>query len=136
MNAGDPLAVVSVSLPDTLLSQADRFLSSRGFAGRSELVRAALRDFLARETESAREGERSATLTLIYPEGYERKIGEIRHEFTDIVKGMMHGHAEERCVELFVLAGPGKRIRQFADSLRAARETQLVQAVYTDAPAP
>lgn len=126
------MAVISVSLPDALLAQADDFLHDRGFAGRSELVRAALRDFLGREGDAQREGKRSATLTLLYPHGYERKIGEIRHDFTDVVRSMMHAHASDLCVEVFVLEGPARRIRQFADALRAARETRLAQLVYTD----
>lgn len=127
------MVVVSVSLPDPLVEQADAFIKERGYAGRSELVRAALRDFLAHEAQPASGGARSATLTLLYPEGHERKVGEIRHDFTDIVRSMMHGHAKGACVEVFVLEGAAKRIQQFADSLRASKETRLVQTVYTDA---
>lgn len=127
------MAVVSVSLPDSLVEQADSFIAARGYAGRSELVRAAMRDFLAHEAPQTGSGPRSATLTLLYPEGHERKIGEIRHDFTDIVRSMMHGHAKGFCVEVFVLEGAGKRIQQFGDALRSAKETRLVQTVYTDA---
>ena len=127
------MAVVSVSLPDPLVEQADAFIAARSYAGRSELVRAALRDFLAHEGQANVAGHRSATLTLLYPEGHERKVGEIRHDFTDIVRSMMHAHATGFCVEVFVLDGPGRRIQQFADALRAAKETRLVQTVYTDA---
>lgn len=141
------MAVVSVSLPDPLVEQADAFIAERGYAGRSELVRAALRDFLGQQGPAVPAGHRSATLTLLYPDGYERKVGEIRHDYTDIVRSMMHGHvgahAEGRrgqdasstkglCVEVFVLEGAGKRIQQFADALRAAKDTRLVQTVYTD----
>lgn len=127
------MAVVSVSLPDSLVEQADAFIADRGYAGRSELVRAALRDFLAHGSQPSGGGPRSATLTLLYPEGHERKVGEVRHDFTDIVRSMMHGHVKGLCVEVFVLEGAGKRIQQFGDALRAAKETRLVQTVYTDA---
>lgn len=127
------MAVVSVSLPDPLVEQADAFIAARNYAGRSELVRAALRDFLAHEAQPPSGGARAATLTLLYPEGHERKVGEIRHDYTDIVRSMMHAHAKGMCVEVFVLDGPGRRIQQFADALRAAKETRLVQTVYTDA---
>lgn len=141
MKSGDalsqPMAVVSVSLPEPLVAEMDDFVQERGYGGRSELVRAALRDFLGRERASAPgHGERSGTLTLLYPDGYERKIAEIRHDFTDVVRSMMHGHAEEACVELFMLEGPARRIEAFADALRAAKETRLVQVVYTDAAQP
>ena len=130
------MAVVSVSLPDALVEQADAFIGDRGYAGRSELFRAALRDFLAHEAAPPGNAVRSATLTLLYPEGHERKIGEIRHDFTDIVRSMMHGHVKGMCVEVFVLDGGARRIQQFADALRAAKETRLVETVYTDAAGP
>jgi CopG family transcriptional regulator, nickel-responsive regulator len=125
------MAVVSVSIPDSLLDQADTFLNERGFAGRSELIRAALRDFLHQETPTAT-GTTSATVTLLYPHGSERKIGEIRHDYTDIIQSLMHGHAEDACVELFLLKGDAQRLRAFTDALRASRDSLLVQAVYTD----
>lgn len=127
------MAVVSVSLPDNLVEQADAFIADRGYAGRSELVRASLRDFLAHEATPPGSGGRAATLTLLYPEGHERKVGEIRHDYTDIIRSMMHGHVKGLCVEVFVLEGAGRRIQQFGDALRAAKETRLVQTVYTDA---
>lgn len=127
------MVVVSVSLPDALVEQADAFIADRGYAGRSDLVRAALRDFLAQQVAPAGGGHRSATLTLLYPDGYERKVSDIRHDYGDVVKSMMHGHTRGHCVEVFVLEGPGKRIQQFADALRSAKDTKLVQAVYTDA---
>src|SRR5688572_25775835 len=108
----------------------DAFIQRRGYAGRSDLVRSALRDFLAREREGAGgSARRTATLTLLYPDGFERKIGEIRHDYGDIVRSMMHGHAGDSCVELFLLEGPGVRIQEFADALRGAKETRLVDVV-------
>lgn len=127
------MAVVSVSLPDSLLEQADAFIHDRDYAGRSDLVRAALRDFLAQQVAPVGAGTRSATLTLLYPDGYERKVSDIRHGYGDVVRSMMHGHTKGHCVEVFVLEGPGKRIQQFADALRGAKDTKLVQAIYTDA---
>lgn len=128
------MAVVSISLPDALLDQMDQLLTARGFAGRSELVRAALREFLHHETPQPTEGQTSATVTLLYPHGQERRFGEIRHDYSDVIQSMMHGHAESACVELFLLKGDAARVRAFTDALRAAREALLVQAVYTDAP--
>jgi CopG family transcriptional regulator, nickel-responsive regulator len=128
------MAVVSVSLPDPLLQQMDDLLDARGFAGRSELVRAALRDFLHKESAAPATGRTSATVTLLYPHGHERRFGEIRHGYSDVIQSMMHGHAEDACVELFLLRGDAARVRAFTDALRAAREALLVQAVHTDPP--
>ena len=127
------MPIFSVSVPDEVLDEMDAFIERRGYAGRSDLVRSALRDFLAREREpGGGSARRTATLTLLYPDGFERKIGEIRHDYGDIVRSMMHGHAGDLCVEIFVLEGQGRRIQQFSDALRAARETRLVQPTWTD----
>lgn len=130
------MAVVSVSLPDALLEQADAVIAARGFAGRSELVRAALRDLIVADQAAPASGMTSATVTLLYAHGGERRVGEIRHRFSDVVQSMMHGHAESSCVDLLLLKGQAPRIRGFVDALRAAPEARLVQAVYTEVPTP
>jgi CopG family transcriptional regulator, nickel-responsive regulator len=126
------VAVVSVSLPEDLVDQADGAIAAHGYAGRSDLVRAALRAFLA-GLGGPVEGRRSATLTLLYPDGFERRIADIRHDYTDVVRSMVHAHAGHNCLEMFVLDGPARRIRQFEHALRAAKETLLVNVTYTDA---
>ena len=126
------MAVVSVSLPADLVQQADAAIASQDYGGRSELVRAALRDFLSRTADHATERRRTATLTLLYPDGFERRIADIRHDYTDVVRSMVHAHAGENCLEMFVLEGLARRIRQFEHALRAAKETLLVSVTYTD----
>jgi len=128
------MAIVSVSLPDALLKQVDTLAKAKAYAGRSEVTRAALRDFVAEQLQNPdRDGERHATLTLVYPEGFERRVGEIRHEFVEVVKSMMHSDTGVDCIEIFFLEGRGDRIRQFTDKLRGFRESKLVKLVFTDA---
>lgn len=127
------MAVISISLPDPLLESADRLIEKGGYSGRSELVRASLRDFIAANGAQSRTGRRTATVTLVYPEGCERVFSKLRHTFSDVLRTMMHGHAEDSCMEVFVLEGPGERIQEFADGLRGARDALQVALVYTDA---
>jgi len=42
---------MSVSLPESLVQQMDGLTKERGFAGRSDFVRAAVRDFITREVQ-------------------------------------------------------------------------------------
>lgn len=127
------MAVVSISLPDALLAEADRVLAERGFSGRSELMRASLRDFVAQHRASRQPGRRSATLTLVYPEGRERHFSSLRHTHGHVVRTMIHGHAGDSCMELYVLEGQGAEIEAFADALRGARDALQVSLAYTDA---
>lgn len=127
------MAVVSISLPDPLLASADRLVEKRGFSGRSEFVRACVRDFITANAEPDVPGPRSATVTLVYPEGCERQFTKLRHTFSDVIRTMLHGHAEGSCMEIFVLEGPGGRIREFTDCLRGTRDALQVGVVYADA---
>lgn len=120
------MAVISVSLPDDLLARADRLIDKRGFKGRSDVVRASLRDFLLAQDGPEGTGKRSATLTLVYPEGHEREFSKVRHLFGDVIRTMIHGHAGETCVEVFVLEGKHDRLHGFADALRATRTAHQV----------
>lgn len=124
------MAIVSISLPDPVLQKLDAAVEARGFAGRSEAVRASLRDFLKDPVE--RKGRRAATLTLVYPEGQERRIAEIKHDHADVVKSMMHNHAAGHCVEMILVEGDAADIRRLADRLRSRRETVLAEVVFTD----
>lgn len=125
------MAVISISLPERLLDRVDAFIDERGYAGRSELFRTAARDLLNEEIEASPEA-RSATLTVVYPDEVQEDIGHVRHRFGDIVTSMMHGHTEHHCTEMFMLDGPGERIREFLDALRGVREVRLADVVFTD----
>lgn len=125
------MAVISISLPDRLLERVDAFIEERGYAGRSELFRAAVRDLLNEQIDGI-EGDRSATLTVVYPDEVQETIGDVRHRYGDIVGSMMHGHTEDHCTEMFMLAGSGDRIREFLDALRGIRAVRLVDVSFTD----
>jgi CopG family transcriptional regulator, nickel-responsive regulator len=127
------MAVVSVSLPDPLLRSADVVMEKRGFSGRSEFIRACVRDFLTQGTPRDRPGKRTATLTLVYPEGGERHFSKLRHEHGEVIRTMIHGHSGESCMELYVLEGTGDRINAFADALRGTRDAYQVTMAFTDA---
>lgn len=127
------MAVVSISLPDALLESADRIMERRGFSGRSEFVRSCVRDFIVANARPEPGGRRSATVTLVYPEGSERQFTKLRHTFSDVMRTMLHGHADGSCMEIFVLEGPSERIQEFVDNLRSTREALQVSAVFTDA---
>lgn len=127
------MTVISISLPEAMVADLDQALEARAFAGRSELIRAAVRDFLGRERRDAsHRGPRSASLTLVYRKGVERRIGLTRHDYGDVVKSMMHTDADDSCVELFLLQGPMDRVQELADRFRGDRDVRVAQLVLTD----
>jgi CopG family nickel-responsive transcriptional regulator len=113
--------VVSVSLPADLLADLERVGAERGFKGRSELVRVALRLF-AQETPQL-EGHLHGSITIAYPHGREARISEVRHAFYDVVLSLMHTHCEpETCMDVLLVGGEAPRILALVEALRRQRD--------------
>src|SRR5256885_262504 len=88
------MSIMSVSLPDPLVQQMDTLTKERGFAGRSDFVRAAVREFVQQlVSDPMRSGRRSATITLLYPEELERRVAEVAHDQSKGITSMMHANA-------------------------------------------
>lgn len=106
------MPIVSLSFPDQMIKEIDQIQKSGGFAGRSELVRAAIRLLL----EDAREkdqllGRINAIIVVTHEESNEAPITRIKHEYEEIVKTHIHNKINQNnCVELFLLEGDGKKI--------------------------
>src|SRR5438445_409532 len=73
VGGAETMSIMSVSLPDPLVQQMDTLTKERGFAGRSDFVRAAVREFVQQlVSDPMRSGRRSATITLLYPRAIRR----------------------------------------------------------------
>jgi len=131
------MAIMSVSLPEQLVEQMDALTKERGFAGRSDFIRAAVRDLVQQlAQEQMKRGRRSATITLLYPEELERRVAEVAHD-TKIVRSMMHAHAGKgRCVTVYIVEGEAEAIQQLTVRFKGLRDTEVVRATYVDPPEP
>src|SRR5256885_8649006 len=129
------MSIMSVSLPDPLVQQMDTLTKERGFAGRSDFVRAAVREFVQQlVSDPMKRGRRSATITLLYPEELERRVAEVAHD-TKIVRSMMHAHAGKgRCVTVYIVEGEAEAIQQLTVRFKGLRDTEVVRATYVDPP--
>jgi len=132
------LGIISVSLADALVDQMDRLVSARGYSGRSDFIRAALRDHVHQlGQEQAHRGRRSATITLLYPDELERKVSEINHAAGRIVKSLMHSHlGNGKCVTVFVVEGEAEQVQKLTTQFRGLRDTEIVRATYMDTEEP
>lgn len=95
-----------------MIKEMDQIQKSEGFAGRSELVRSAIRLFFEDSREkSGLAGHMNAIIIVTHDETNEAPITKIKHEFEDIVRTHIHSKiSENNCVELFLVDGDGKKI--------------------------
>ncbi len=129
------MGIISVSLPDGLAERMDKLIAERGYSGRSDFIRAAVRDFIyPLVQEDNRPGARSATVTLVYPTSIEKKVSEVAHEYGSIITSLMHSHVgRERCVTVYIVEGESGAIRKFTAEFKKLKDTELVSPIYTDA---
>ncbi|HLF15851.1 MAG TPA: CopG family ribbon-helix-helix protein [Candidatus Thermoplasmatota archaeon] len=118
------MAVVSLSLPDALVDEMDRAIAEGGHKGRSEFLRAAVRDHLAaRQPLAGRHVHGS--VTILYPHDKEARVSEVRHAFHDVVLSLMHTHCEpETCMDVLLVGGPPARVAALRDTLERMREVK------------
>ncbi len=129
---GRQAKVVSVSLPGSLLAELDRFVAEGNFDGRSDAVQAALVDFIAEQrAQSEGRSRENAIIAVCFNKRDERRVGEVKHDYGDVLKSMLHTHLEgPDCVEVFVVEGPGARISGMAKALQALKGVHLVRRTY------
>lgn len=129
------MTVVSITLPEELLQQFEKFMETRGYYSRSEAFRDAIRNLIA-ESEINKMGEEKSTATIMVTSEYGRKdvenrIAELRHEFDDIIIENIHRHIKDQyCLEILIAEGESKRILDLMGRIRGIRGIQQVKAVF------
>ncbi|MFQ5951773.1 MAG: CopG family ribbon-helix-helix protein [Candidatus Geothermarchaeales archaeon] len=122
--------IVSVSIPEALLRRVDESAERRGFASRSEIIRQALRYFMAEYEQLDRvQGSVIATVTITYRKEREKPdmLG-AHHAYSGIVYTFLHAHVDEQnCLEVLVVKGGAEKIRRFVESLLAREEVIQVK---------
>ena len=125
------MAIVSLSFPDQMVKDMDQIQKSGGFAGRSELVRAAIRLLLEDSKEKdALSGRMNAIIVVTHDESNEAPITRLKHEFEDIVKTHIHNKiSQNNCVELFLLEGDGKKVGSMTREFQKEDKLKSVKLV-------
>jgi CopG family nickel-responsive transcriptional regulator len=125
------LPIVSLSLPEQMVTAMDRIQQSVGFSGRSELVRAAIRLLLEDTKEKdGLTGKVNAVIIVGHAKDDEEPVTRLKHKFEDIVRTHVHAKvSHEDCVEIFVLAGEGKAIASMTKEFEKEKKIRSVKLV-------
>lgn len=126
------LTRIGVSLPENLLRKFDIIIGNRGYSSRSEGIRDAIRGYIRYyDWMSGIEGERVGTITLAYNHhirGIEDVLSEIQHVYVDVIKSTVHIHMDQdNCMEVIILQGEGKRIKEIFENLVKHKGLQHVK---------
>jgi len=124
------MVIISLSIPDELRDELDRILGEEWYASRSEVVRQALRKYIAeyKELENIK-GNIIATITALYEKkDKNEELTQLQHEFGDVMTTYLHSHlTEKNCLEVMVVKGPSKRLKDMMDGLKANRHVRQLK---------
>ena len=128
------MTIVSLSIPEAMISEMDQIQKSGGFTGRSELVRAAVRllieDSKKKDTLS---GHMNAIVLVTHDESDEALVTRLKHQFEEIVRTHIHNKiSKNNCVELFLLEGDGKKIGTMVREFQKDDKLKSVKLVNID----
>jgi len=123
--------IISMSLSEDLLAEMDRVQKELGFSGRSEVIRAGVRMFLADNREKEKlAGKLDSILMVIHNQKAEDAVTKIKHSFEDIIKTQIHSHLKgDKCLEIFTLDGDARRIKELVKLLQASRKMDYVKLI-------
>lgn len=117
---------ITISLDQDLLASFDAYVTSHGYANRSEAFRDLVRDRLT--VSSLEEGPGAdcvGCFSYVYDHGKRqlaRRLIESQHAHHEIGLSTLHVHLDhDHCMEVAVLKGPVERVRAFAEATAAER---------------
>ena len=123
-----------VSIPRSLLKEFDRVSREIGFANRSEAIRAAIRELIAKHKSIGEKKANIGVIAVIYDhkeKGCEEEITDIQHKYSDVVVNASHIHLNDECLETITCVGDGERIKKLYMELRAVKGVKWAETILT-----
>jgi CopG family transcriptional regulator, nickel-responsive regulator len=124
------LTIVSVSLNEDIIESMDK-LKSLGFSGRSDIIRAGIRNLLSDERmKEDLDGEINSLLLAVHDEDSDDQVSSIRHDFDKIIIVHLHNKIDkDRCLEIFSLKGDAKEIKAISRKLQINKKMHFVKLI-------
>ena len=133
----DPLVRFSVAIGGELLQKFDQYRETHRYANRSEAVRGLMRAALIEDVVANDESDAMGVVTLIYDHHAGRvndQLTELQHRHLTRVVTTTHVHLDaRRCLEVILLRGPAKTIRELADGLIGTKGVETGRLVLSSA---
>ncbi len=127
-NTGGAMAIITrfgVSIDDQLIRKFDSLIARKGYATRSEAIRDMIRDTLVEQEWSSDDRETVGTITIVYnhhTRELDHALTDMQHQSFHQIISALHVHLDaHNCLEVLVVKGRSRDIRQIADRLIGTR---------------
>jgi CopG family nickel-responsive transcriptional regulator len=129
------LSRTGISLEQDLLAGFDKLIARRGYKNRSEALRDMIREALSSDVIDSNKPV-VGTLTLVYDHyvpNLSQKLTEMQHHGGTMVLAATHVHLDDHyCLEVIIMKGRSKEIKDMADRMLAMRGVELGKLVLTN----
>jgi CopG family transcriptional regulator, nickel-responsive regulator len=136
MDSMSDLRRFGVAIEWELLERFDQLVARRGYTNRSEAFRDLARAELLKDSAEKPNSNVMGTVTIVYDHHVRmlsEKLTELQHKHHKCVVSSMHVHLDHsHCLEVIVLRGKSKDVRQTADlliSTKGVKHGHLIVAV-------
>jgi CopG family nickel-responsive transcriptional regulator len=121
-----------VSVPEDLLNDFDRLVKKRGYVGRSEAIRDAMREYILQSEWSSDSNHENtiATLNIVYQHTPRlmTDLTRMQHTSHAQVVSTVHIHAtHSHCLEVITLRGKQKAIEELANKVSGLKGIEYVR---------
>ena len=122
---------MSVSLNEGIMTEMDKLQKALGFSGRSEIVRAGIRNMLSEEKQrNDLTGMLHSLLLVIHDEKSDDKISNMRHSYDRLINTHLHSKIDRnRCLEIFLLRGEAEEIRHMTRDFQSNKKMDNVRLI-------
>ncbi len=122
--------IISISLNDRFLEEADKLKEELGFSGRSELIRAGLKLLILDKKEKEKlSGKISGVLIVVHKEETEKDVTNYKHEFNSVIKTHVHTNLQNKCMDLFTVEGQAQDIISLTESMQKIKKIDYVKLI-------
>ena len=125
------MPIVSVSLNDDILKEMDILQKALGFSGRSEIVRAGIRQLAAEEKDRQNlVGFIHALLMVVHSEESEKQGTDMKHGYDELVQTHLHSKIRgDRCLEVFLLKGQADEVKKMTKEFQSNKKMDHVKLI-------
>ncbi|MFA6064957.1 MAG: hypothetical protein WCW44_01030 [archaeon] len=120
--------ILSFSLSEDFNSQLCEIQKTYNFSGRSETMRAAIRA-LVKENEAISKLKGKVSVILVLTHAHESDVAKLVHKHEGLVVTHIHQHVKDRCVEIFMLKGAAKQVKEIFQTVSKTKGVFEVKLV-------
>jgi CopG family nickel-responsive transcriptional regulator len=113
------------------MNEMDKLQKTLGFSGRSEIVRAGIRNMISEEKQrNDLTGLLHSLLLVIHDEKSDDEVSNMRHAYDKLINTHLHSKIDRnRCLEIFLLRGEAEEIRHMTRDFQSNKKMDNVRLI-------